>query len=388
MMKNAIFSMILLAALIAPALAMSADVTGPFGVYPSCIAPSIPIEAQSWWTEPGEDHPRHVHAGACVPSARDLDGTLVSVGTTETVQVKITSHNQPGTINKLRTAWVNTIYQLLDVDLSCQSTPDEDLTCSWIQDVTLDPSASAVPGLRELRIAPRIDVNDLGKKQFAVLNAQVYLSGAGAQNYRTFTDPIGRGWYSDHDYDVARINYVDHFNGGDLNRTIPLVSGIVSLELAHREGDTAVVSRLWENPNFHAYPSFHDTAVVGQRSPGVAGGAQLLYEQSGNATVTYAWDTTQRIDGIHSLVVETEDTSVLGLSAGLLKVFYETSNANPCADADSDGVVGVQDFSIFTAEFGCTQGCQADFDGDGVVGVSDYVLFANQFGETCPATSL
>ena len=49
-----------------------AAATGPYGVYPDCIAPAVPLEVHSWWQQDTDPVPRHIHIGACLPNARDL----------------------------------------------------------------------------------------------------------------------------------------------------------------------------------------------------------------------------------------------------------------------------------------------------------------------------
>ena len=66
-----------------------------------------------------------------------------------------------------------------------------------------------------------------------------------------------------------------------------------------------------------------------------------------------------------------------------------TTNAPTAADADydDDGIVGVNDFLLFIAKFGASQGdgkyeAKYDLDSDGQVGVSDFLVFVGFFGQT------
>jgi hypothetical protein len=58
----------------------------------------------------------------------------------------------------------------------------------------------------------------------------------------------------------------------------------------------------------------------------------------------------------------------------------------PCpGDINADGVVNVQDLTIFLAQFGTAvpNGTGGDLDGNGVVNVQDLTLFLGAFGNTC-----
>ena len=48
-------------------------------------------------------------------------------------------------------------------------------------------------------------------------------------------------------------------------------------------------------------------------------------------------------------------------------------------DLNGDEVLTIDDFLLFMAEYGCTEGCMADFDGDGIVTVADMIYFLNFF---------
>ena len=82
--------------------------------------------------------------------------------------------------------------------------------------------------------------------------------------------------------------------------------------------------------------------------------------------------------------------SVVGLLLAMGIVFagigfvYAQTAAD--ADYDGDGIVGVEDFLLFIAKFGTSQGdgkyeAKYDLDGDGQVGVSDFLVFVGFFGQ-------
>ena len=82
--------------------------------------------------------------------------------------------------------------------------------------------------------------------------------------------------------------------------------------------------------------------------------------------------------------------SVVGLLLAMGIVFagigfvYAQTAAD--ADYDGDGIVGVEDFLLFIAKFGTSQGdgkyeAKYDLDGDGQVNVADFLVFVGFFGQ-------
>ncbi|MCH8132724.1 MAG: hypothetical protein IIA30_09260, partial [Myxococcales bacterium] len=54
---------------------------------------------------------------------------------------------------------------------------------------------------------------------------------------------------------------------------------------------------------------------------------------------------------------------------------------NACdADFNNDGVVGIPDFALLSAQFGSTTGGSADFNGDTIVGIPDFAALSGMFG--------
>jgi hypothetical protein len=301
--------------------------SGPLGLYPDCIAPAIPLEARSWWWELGEDTPRHLDIGACLPNARDEAGEVLSVAESQPFSVKVRSWNNPGAINWVRWSWKSDVVEKVPMDETCQSEPGAREACDYVIDLTLDPSESKSGGLQELRLSPNIRRNDLGDRQFATLNSQIYLrNGAEEKNYRDRVDPIGRAWYSGHDYSNVRVNYMDFFDGAaDLGRSIPLVSGVVPLEIRHRKGAGEVRSMLWLDHDFEEVPEFFEQADVGV--PNASGGV-LFYDQAGRFDGTYEWDTTNVPDGVHELFFQTTSTTERGMNAGGILLRFEVRNGD------------------------------------------------------------
>ncbi len=315
-------------------LSKAADVSGPFGVYPNCIPPAVPLEVHSWWWEDGESVARHVHLAACLPNARDLTGDLVSVGSSQEFTVRVIEFNNPSAVNWVRWSWESDIKQVVDTDFACQQGVGELQQCEWTVDMTLDPNEADFGGMRELRLSPNVPHDILDTRQFATLNYQIYLhNGKSEQNYRSRTGPIGRSWYTAFEYANAEINYMDFFNGvADLDKSVPVVAGIVPLETRHREGQGVVRGKLWENVNFHAFPAFHATAQVGVPDQS---GAVLLYDQPGNWDGTYLWDTRGLANGRNVLYLQTEESDARGMNAGALKLFFDVNNETPVLSVGS-----------------------------------------------------
>lgn len=304
--------------------ALAVDATAPFGLYPNCNAPSIPIEMHSWFGEPDEEVPRHMHLAACLPNARDTTGELVSVSRPQPFSVRLMAFNNPGAINLVRWAWESSVKEKVPVDLKCQSNPMEMRECTWWVDMTLDPSSSS-GGLHELRLTPNISKNDLGNRQYGTLNYQIYLkNGKSGGNYRSKPDPIARTWYTGFDYANVAVNYMDFFKGAaDLDKSMPTVSGVVPLRIRHEKGSHTVRSQLWQDVNFHHDPEFWTEAQVGVPSHD---GAVLLYKVPGRFDGTYQWDTRGLADGTHVLYFETVDEGSAGFQAGAMKLFFNVQN--------------------------------------------------------------
>src|SRR5262249_17426287 len=93
--------------------------TSPYGVYPDCVPPAIPIESQDWWREDAApiagDGPslsgfRHVHGGVCAPNARDVDGGGVVVTGVRDLVAVVLLHNNPGAVE-----WVSMKFEATDL---------------------------------------------------------------------------------------------------------------------------------------------------------------------------------------------------------------------------------------------------------------------------------
>lgn len=323
----------------APVISLQND----YGVYPNCIPPAIGVEDHSWWWQPGEQFPRHVHIAACAPNSRDNNGNYVAVSGDVPLTLRIMSFNNPGKLTWVRGGYVPNgslafegtdcpgaeFCQTFRTPLRCQEKPDERKECTWFVNINFrtDPTVS---GLKELRLSPNIIHDDLGgARQFATLNFQIYLKGSGApSNYRSSPNPIVRSWYTGFDYaNFSWGNYISLL-GTDTSKNVPTLSGVVPLQVAHSRGSHTQISKLFIDPNFHANPEYHINAQVGQPGPGVA---ILLYEKQGLFRGTFDFDTTKFSNGIHNFYFQTEDRegsgeTFGGMNAGAMKVTINIQN--------------------------------------------------------------
>lgn len=309
-----------------------------WGDYPHCTAPGVPIETHSWWLEPGEHHPRHVHIATCLPHARDTTGQAVSFTGATTYPVRVMAFNNPGRLSFVRNGWQETVSggmmsQVDGANRRCQTGIDALTECTWWENLVIDSNEAVNSGLQELRMTPDIRHADLGTRQFATLNYQVYVkNGKPVKNYRNGPIPIARSWYTGFDYaNVELQNYMALFTSP--NQTIPTVSGVVPLRVKHSSGKFTVTSYLFLNPDFHSYPHAHHDP---QADP--TGKTKLLYKKSGRFNGIYEWDTRGLPNGTHVLYFQTEDKSAAGLHAGAMKLFFNVQNGTQPPPAEDPPV--------------------------------------------------
>lgn len=292
-----------------------------WGVYPNCVAPAVPLEVHSWWHQNGEALPRHVHLASCVPNAHANNGGGVTFSGKHVFTNRIMTFNSPGVVNGVRWSWESDVKEKKKLNLQCQRTPDERKECTWYVDLTLDSDLANGSGLHELRLSPNVEHGDLKTRQFATLNYEVFVDKGGTyKNYRSTAAPIGRAWY-DHgfDYANAELNYQDFFKSS--NETIPTVGGIVPLKVKHSQGTGTVNSFMFQDPNFHLHPESHERPADFAET-----GMKMLYKKPGEFSGTYNWDTRGLSNGVHSIYIQTEESTSEGLNAGAIKFFFNVQN--------------------------------------------------------------
>lgn len=298
----------------------NADVGKEYGTYPNCNPPAVPLEVHSWWHENGEMHPRHLHLAACIPNARDTTGNLVSFSGRQLFTSRILAFNNPGEETFTRWAWESDVMENVRSSYQCQHAPDQMVECRWPVTMILAADLADSGGLHELRLTPNVEHADLGTRQFATLNYQVYLkNGRSARNYRSTPDPIARSWYTGSGYVNVKVDYMSSFTR--LDQAIPTVGGVVPIKLEHTEGSFTVTSLLFQDPDFHAYPNAHTDP---RKDP--TGKTKLLYKQPGRFDGTFYWDTRVLSNGIHVLYAQTEDEGPNGIHAAALRLLYNVQN--------------------------------------------------------------
>ncbi len=107
--------------------------------------------------------------------------------------------------------------------------------------------------------------------------------------------------------------------------------------------------------------------------------AMFTLEPDGSQTVMIAFpsSTAGTFSGNINILSNDPNNAKQTLSVSII---VKVSSANPKADFDGDGVVGITDFLLFVEAFGSTDS-KFDIDGDGVVGVTDFLLFVEAFGK-------
>jgi hypothetical protein len=397
-----------LLALLLPGAAYAVEANGPWGTFPNCTAPAVPIESETWWIQPGDDVPWHLHQGSCVPNARTVDCSDPAnpVVTRDVPFDSVVTVFRYPHVDWVRYQWESSVIEKRTVDWNCGADPHHP-ECIFTQQLTLQPSKGN-GGLDELRMSPNIDPNPFGKRHFTTLNFEV-CTGTGSNHYRSRPDPIGRGWYEGTDYTNVSVNYMSFFQRGaaGLGESIPTVSGVVPLVVDHEKGIGTNESLLWEDAHTHDAPTTYLSAVPGVALPPPHGG-KLLYKKDGLWKGTYSWDTRGLADGVHVLLWQTYSHTDTGTVVGGLRLRFLVKNggassatgggatggsgtgggAGSCtacaADCDGDGSVGSSDLALLSSEFGkrCGTSCQCDPTGDGQVGAPDWNLLGKEFGRT------
>jgi hypothetical protein len=289
-----------------------------WGIFPNCIAPAMPVEAQTWWLEkenpkPGDNTSRHIHAAACIPNARDTAGRLVTVnGVLEFTRV-ILIHNSNIQITKGDNGFPETGGSGVEfpVRFSPALTCANRANCVFYSTNKINTGV-APDGLHELRWRVQGTHPDLANdSEFISFATKIFIKNGGSVNSSANNPaPRARGWYEGFEYDTSEItNYTDLYNGRT-DISVPIVKGSVNLQMNHTQSVGGTIkSRLYLDPDFHNGSS-----------------GTVLYDKPGLFRGGYTLDTTRIPNGRHALVMETEHTESSGVHSGLLKVFIEVNN--------------------------------------------------------------
>ena len=98
---------------------------------------------------------------------------------------------------------------------------------------------------------------------------------------------------------------------------------------------------------------------------------------SQTVTITFPSSSAGEFSGLITISSNDPDRATQTLSVSII---VKVPSANPKADFDGDGEVGITDFLLFVKAFGSTNS-QFDIDGDGEVGITDFLLFVQSFGK-------
>jgi len=136
-------------------------------------------------------------------------------------------------------------------------------------------------------------------------------------------------------------------------------------------------------------PAFQYVTVTAKRSDttpiqGIPYTSIFFTVTGGDVTITNADAETDANGEIRFSVVG--DETIMGsvtISAQIYTVAVNDSDVLNCRsfDLNNDGSVGLQDFTIFSGDYGTTTG-RSDFNWDGTVGLQDFTLFSGHYGHS------
>ena len=263
--------------------------------------PRVYLETQDWWTVPGnaiEGMSQHVHLATCFPLDRTLSGTVP-------FDIHVQLHMNPGVLTQVDLQVFGNGIDATQIAATPNYTCPTSQCDLWYH---LDYDTTRVPadGSLEFRFHAVVISPD-GKKGYTSTGWQAVLANGGrpVQTYRTPTFIEARGWYTDTEYENARV-------------TTPLPTGPVSgtwsigLRLAAGSGGTPATHVLVTvDPKFHADPVDR---------------GQVVLERTGSFTGTLAIDTRTLSNGAHRLVMRTDSTVAAGIDSGVLAINFRVDN--------------------------------------------------------------
>ena len=307
----------------------------PYGVYPNCVAPAVPIESGSWWIESGDPVPHHIHAGTCLPLARNADcsGTqsdlVMPDGEPFTQSTTVFKYDTASPINLV--GWldqVNVVRESFDPQTLGWQCPGADngvrsKTCIF-QNLYHFDSSTMLDGFDAINLHADV-MNRFGHRHFAGLTVPI-CAGTGTQS-RGSLYVNGRGYYGlFNGYATVLSNVSEWFSPSDRS-SIPTVSGVFR-PLAHHASmvnGAQFRSLLWLDPNTHANPIQYLGAPVGIELPQPHGG-MLIYDEPALFRRFVQLDTTGWTNGVHTLLFQTYVTRSEGTLVGELRVQVNVQN--------------------------------------------------------------
>lgn len=309
------------------------DARAPYGYWPNCLPPGVPLETHGWWHEPGEHMPRHLHYATCLPNARP-DGSVVVAGDLKIV-ARITLFNSGGELRWVRAG----AYPDSQHDPDCPSAVTcvrfaEPLRCDgpeaagwdritevghgyfqcqkWVE-MTIPRSAlPAGAGMLEIRQSPNVIYEDLGgNRHFVTNNHQVDFGGG--DDYRSSPALISRSWY-DLGYEYANVSWKNYIDMVPADYIMPVVGGTIPVEIAARECTGAATLAVYVDPDFHGYHA------------GISPQPQPLATYQGCGDYRVLLDTTRLSDGRHTIYIQLTEDDGEGKNAGAGAYLIEVRN--------------------------------------------------------------
>jgi hypothetical protein len=223
------------------------------------IPSTVVVESQAWWDKDGVSIPtkvgHHIHLQATLPTGI-VNGII-------RVPIKITLHNQIGAVTWIRAAQQSTEKPIRWLGQTTWSTTQLKLTtplgpcadCSLSATIEMDISKWST-GVQELRLTANIPNNSEGNRQFQSTGWPLNVrSTTCSTRCNVFWE--ARGWYTDRNYQNARVTTLpwNIESGGSISvRLGPGSSGLattfsgVYIDPDFHHGSTGIWSKTWKGP--------------------------------------------------------------------------------------------------------------------------------------------
>ena len=259
----------------------------------AAVPSTVTVESQAWWNDNGIVVPssvgHHIHMQATLPTGI-VNGIIQ-------VPIKITAHDQIGPITWIRAAQQSTEKPIRFAGQTSWSTTQLKLPtplgpcadCSFSAILEMDISKWST-GVQELRLTANISNNTEGNRQFQSTGWPLNVrSTTCSTRCNVFWE--ARGWYTDREYQNARITTLpwNIKSGGSVNVKLGPGSG----------GLTTKFSGIYIDPDFHH-------------------GSTGIWSKTWNAAFTGSITLPTLSSGTHKLVALASD----GKNAGVMVVFF------------------------------------------------------------------
>ena len=282
------------------------------------------LEVQSWWTDPGQSEPSHLHAGTCFPVARNMTGT-------STFDVRIMMHNNPGTLFAISFDFYSGYTQYINIpDVNCGLGNN----CTYWYTITVN--WNDVPaGWRELRLKPRVSFppcgpspcdEDPGATQITSTGWPIQVRDGTTGTRSECNNPSNdcqlqfRGWYEHRGYGNIAVMQARDFatqptwTGTTHSERVKFYNNLGNGEDTQLTSASCRVDADFHNPLYVDNPFYTYTFPVGGKAK----------------TVTLSVPLTGLANGTHHLVCITESNQpsdpTPGVLDGVMSVPFTVSN--------------------------------------------------------------